>query len=250
VPNYEIVNNNIKLFNEFNIMKDKFYEEIKYKVSLHYIKKGIIRRIFFLDYKKNYELNEIQKEVIIGLLLGDGFLEKSSKSVNPRFCFEQSYPEKEVYLFYVFNFYKLLVSSFPSIITRKPDKRTGKVYKSLGFKTAAFSCLNEYYNLFYKDRKKVIPKSIDKLLTARGLAHWIMDDGSKNFYNQTILHKRAFTKEEVILLQNTLKKNFGLKSRLEEKVKNQWIIIINVRQTISLKEIVKPYMHESMVYKI
>jgi hypothetical protein len=48
-----------------------------------------------------------------------------------------------------------------------------------------------------------------------------MDDGSILYYNQTILHSRAFTKEDVILLQNALKVNFELKIRIEEKQTNQ-----------------------------
>ena len=42
-------------------------------------------------------------------------------------------------------------------------------------------CLNFYHELFYKDNIKVIPINLEKLLTARGLAYWIMDDGG-NLY--------------------------------------------------------------------
>ena len=40
-------------------------------------------------------------------------------------------------------------------------------------------CFNEYRELFYELNKKIVPENISKLLTARGLAFWIMDDGSK-----------------------------------------------------------------------
>lgn len=75
-------------------------------------------------------------------------------------------------------------------------------------------CLNKYYELFYKDKIKIVTKNIHELLTARGLAHWIMDDDGIGFYNQTILHTRAFTKEDLFILQNALKLNFKLKTRL------------------------------------
>jgi hypothetical protein len=48
-----------------------------------------------------------------------------------------------------------------------------------------------------------------------------MDDGGKSFYNQTILHTRAFKKEELEYIQNVLYSNFQLTSRLEEKTSNQ-----------------------------
>jgi hypothetical protein len=74
--------------------------------------------------------------------------------------------------------------------------------------------------------------------------------GGKSIYNQTILYTRSFSKDEVIILQDVLRTNFKLKSRIEEKVNNQWVIYIPVKQEYSLKDIVKPYMHESMLYKI
>lgn len=62
--------------------------------------------------------------------------------------------------------------------------------------------------MFYKDNIKIIAKNIAELLTPRGLAYWIMDDGSLSKHYQIILHTRAFKKDDVILLQNALKKNF------------------------------------------
>lgn len=90
-----------------------------------------------------------------------------------------------------------------------------------------------------------------------------MDDGGKSVYNQTILHTRFFKKEEVEYLQTVLNKNFELitslrlaqqagasSAILEEKTENQWVIYIPVRQKIKLKDIVGPYMHISMLYKV
>ena len=130
--------------------------------------------------------------------------------------------------------------------------RTGKVYNSIRFSTLSLPCLNNYYELFYKDGRKIIPNNISELLTARGLAYLIMDDGGKSHYGQTILHTRFYTKLEVELLQETLLKNFGLTSRLEEKSKDQWILYIQVRQDVKnkLSNLVKPYMHDSMMYKL
>ena len=78
-----------------------------------------------------------------------------------------------------------------------------------------------------------------------------MDDGGKSVYNQTILHTRSFRTEEVEYLQLVLDKNFGLRTRLEEKKPNPGGIYIPVRQDkVKLKNIVGPYMHENMLYKV
>ena len=77
-----------------------------------------------------------------------------------------------------------------------------------------------------------------------------MDDGGISVYKQTILHTRAYTYDDVNYIQSVLQKNFSLVTRLEEKKKGQWVIYIPLKQKISLKEIVGPYMIESMWYKI
>ena len=85
-----------------------------------------------------------------------------------------------------------------------------------------------------------------------------MDDGSKIYPTQNALHTLSYTYSEVLLLQQALYSNFKLKSSLFEKTDNQWIIIIptpastqltlgrvgaEVKQEVSLKEIVLPYLH-------
>lgn len=205
---------------------------------------------FTSEYRKNHKLTLEQEEALIGIMLGDGYLERKKSTHNTRLCLEQAYPKNENYLFSLFDLFKSLTISRPKVIIRKPDKRTNKFYKSIAFKTSAMFCLNKYHELFYKDKIKIVPKNIHELLTARGLAYWIMDDGGIGFYNQTILHTRAFTKEDLFLLQNALKLNFKLKTRLEMKKENQWVIIIPVKQEVPLKDIVEIYMHSDMTYKI
>jgi hypothetical protein len=55
-----------------------------------------------------------------------------------------------------------------------------------------------------------------------------MDDGGKSVYNQTILHTRAFSKEEIRYIQSVLSENFCLKTRIEEKKKDQWAVLLIV----------------------
>lgn len=62
-----------------------------------------------------------------------------------------------------------------------------------------------------------------------------MDDGGKSVHNQTILHTRSFSKQDVEYLGLVLNKNFGLRTRLEEKKPNQWVIYIPVRQNSEKK---------------
>lgn len=81
-----------------------------------------------------------------------------------------------------------------------------------------------------------------------------MDDGSKSIHGQTKIHTESFSKAEIESLQRVLKTKFNLNTRIEQRAKdkrkNQWVIYIPVTQEVPLKNIVEPYMHKSMLYKI
>nr|QVG61583.1 hypothetical protein [Rhizoctonia sp.] len=126
----------------------------------------------------------------------------------------------------------------------------GKVYSQMRFATLAFPCFNVFHDMFYEGNLKIIPLNIASFLTPRALAFWVMDDGGKGSYNETILHTNSYRLEEVKLLQKVLMDNFSIETRLIQKRENQWLICIPVKQQPVLRSIVTPYMHYSMLYKI
>lgn len=132
------------------------------------------------EYKESYQLTQEQKEYLIGLILGDLFIEKGKRSLNARLRFEQSIIHKD-YLMFLYDLFKPLTNMLPKIQIRKPDSRTGKQYNSIRFATLAMPCLNFYHDLFYYKENfkfiKKVPSNICELLSARALAFLIMDDG-------------------------------------------------------------------------
>jgi hypothetical protein len=205
------------------------------------------------EYKDSYKLNVEQEESLIGLTLGDVSIEKSKNSLNARIRFEQSVIHEE-YLMFLYQLFEPLTNMTPKVQIRKPDSRTEKQYKSIRFATLSMPCINYYHELFYLKENskwiKKVPLNICDIFTARALAFFIMDDGGKGSSNETILHTRAFKKFEFNLLRKALEVNFDLHSRLIEKYSNQWVIVIPAKENKKLNEIVKPYMHDSMLYKI
>lgn len=126
----------------------------------------------------------------------------------------------------LYEIFKDLTGTPPRIHTRKPDKRTNKVYQTIAFKSLRNTSLNYYYDLFYKydetnKRYKVVPYNIKELLNARALAYWIMDDGGIDAFKATILNTDSFSINDIILLQIALKDNFKLRTRLIKKRKEQ-----------------------------
>jgi hypothetical protein len=200
--------------------------------------------------KLSVELTSTQKEVLVGSLLGDAYIERGKPTHNSRLRFDQTFPNHASYLTWLYITFHSLCGKGPSVVIRKADKRTGNVYSQMQMKTLAFPCLNVYHDMWYRSGKKVVPSCIGELLTPLALAVWVMDDGGKGSNGETNLHTRSFTLEEVKLLQEALMANFSLRTRLIEKVPGQWIIVIPIRQVRPLKDIIGPYMHRSMAHKI
>jgi ubiquinol-cytochrome c reductase cytochrome b subunit len=110
-------------------------------------------------------------------------------------------------------------------------------------------------------RIKVLPSIVGEYLSPLALAIWIMDDGGK-VSGGLKLSTNNFTEEEVLLLRNILNKKFGLKvtiqsagvkrfNHLSEEVnKNQYILYVSKTSMSHLIEIVGPYLHPSMKYKL
>ena len=90
-----------------------------------------------------------------------------------------------------------------------------------------------------------MPQNIFELLTPISIAYWIMDDGGRcgsGFHFAT----NAFSTEEVNLLAKVLQDKFGLKCSVHSRNR----IYIWASSTEQLANIVRPYVHSSMEYKI
>lgn len=140
----------ILYFNYTNLL---FISKEFYKYISNYTK---ISR-FSKQYKQEYELTQEQRYSIIGIMLADGSLERGKPTFNTRLRIDHTYPEKEQYVLRVYTLFASLIANEPVIIPRKPDIRTGKVYKSIYIRTLNFPCLNKYHDIFYKDKIKVVP---------------------------------------------------------------------------------------------
>lgn len=208
---------------------------------------------FSVKYKNKYELTQEQKEALIGIMLADGHLERSKPSHNSRFRVEHTYPEQESYVFSIKILFASLIKMEPTIIVRKADPRTGKVYKSIYIRTLMFPCLNFYHDLFYQGKIKIVPSNLQDLLTPRGLAHIIMGDGF--IYNDVIwLCTESFTKSEQELIITVLESKFGIKAAVNKRISSTGVIGYRIRVSKKsrnkLIKVVLPYFIPEMLYKL
>jgi len=128
------------------------------------------------------------------------------------------------------------------------DKRSNTKYQSSSFTTLSLPCFNVFRELFYFKGKKIVPKNIDELLTYRGLAYWIMDDGS--IQNKGLhLNIYSFSDEDVELLLKTLRVKFLLKCSIHKhKAGNR--IYIWEESMKALRISLFEYTHKDMLYKM
>ncbi len=121
-----------------------------------------------------YELPDLQKSIIFGLLLSDGWLTfSSSASKNARLGFSQSF-DKFAYFWPVFNSLSHYCGSYPYLRIRD---RKGIYNFSLAFFTRSLPCFTKLHKQFYVNGVKFIPEDIYNMLDPVALTHWICGDG-------------------------------------------------------------------------
>jgi len=152
------------------------------------------------------------KEILTGILLSDGHLQRRSEKGNVRFMFNQSGKlNKRPYFELVYSLFKFYCSKDSEYYERIwKTKETDEEYSSVSFATMELPCFTEIYPFWYLNRKKRVPLNIKELLTPVGLAHWIMGDGSKQ--NKGLhLSVYAFTPKDIKLLLDVLETKFNFK---------------------------------------
>ena len=154
-------------------------------------------------------LSQRQKEIIVGTLLGDGYLEHDGFKAS-RLQIKQSERKKD-YVLWLYNELKDLVRTPP-----KQRKDNNQWY----FSTRSLVELDFFRNLFYWSGKKSVPSTIKELpFSSLSLAVWFMDDGSLDYrvkYHYSFSFSTdSFSEPDVRLLQELLFEKFGVKSNIQ-----------------------------------
>ena len=197
------------------------------------------------EYKKSLKLNQKQKEVLVGLLLGDGHLATQNGGRTYALKIEHSVKQR-AYVDWLYELYKKWVRTPPQI-----KYREGEPF-SYYFSTYAHGAFRFYGQQFYLNGKKVVPHLIGKLLTPLGLAIWFMDDGSlKSQRHKTfIIHAIGYEKRELEQLQSVLLGKFGIKTNLHRQKKIYWRLYVYSESAERFREHTEKYILPSMGYKL
>lgn len=193
------------------------------------------------------EISELANQVILGSLLGDGSIIR--KRTNCQFSELHSTMQEE-YIKYKYDLLKKgglevklrYSEGCVSHIDGRPIKNNGRVY----LVSKVNQTFNKYREEWYAD-KKVVPDSVYKL-NGLGLAIWFMDDGTSNI-SSFYLSTQGFSYPCQEKLVDMMRKNFNIECHIH-KHKNTHILYIAARDKQRFIDIVKPYLCQSMNYKI
>ena len=197
--------------------------------------------------KKKLKLRAEQREILIGLLLGDAHLETQNQGRTYRLKIEQS-EQHRPYLFHLYALFREWILTPPR---RRLVKSSGRVSFNYCVQTVSHGALRFYAQQFYAGRRKIVPKLIHRWLTPRALTYWFMDDGSlKGSQSKgVIFNTQAFEKADVERLINAISENFGLKAK-KRKQKEGYQIYISGESFEEFSRLVEPFLLPEMAYKL
>lgn len=188
--------------------------------------------------------------IIYGTLLGDSHAEHRINGKGTRISFyqEANHAEYLLWLHSKFASQGYCNPVVPKIITRLSTG--GKIRNTIRFHTFTYSSFNYIHEDWYLNGIKFVPHNIETYLTPLALAVWIMDDGSRAGSGLK-LSTNSFTFEDTTRLVLNLNKLYGIKSSVQNAGHlNQYIIYIWSESMLKIRQLVKPYMVSSMLYKL
>ena len=194
----------------------------------------------------NYDILSI----ICGTLLGDAHTEFRPAGNGTRIGFYQEAHHSE-YLLWLHNLVAQLGYCNPVVPKIQTRLSTNGVLRYIiRFHTYTYTSLNTLYHEWYINGVKHVPQNIAEYLTPLALALWIMDDGARIQYGLKLC-TNSFTFADCTRLVEVLHNLYGIKSSVQSAgVENQYVIHIWSEAMPVVRELVRPYMVSSMLYKL
>src|SRR3989344_3848735 len=187
--------------------------------------------------RKNLELDvsDKQVEILVGCLLGDAYLTKLGK-----IQIEQSDKQEEYIKWKHQELASISYAGLKKVV--RYDKQDDRITKSYRFWTRQF--FKSWREKFYQGDRKVFPKELIRWFTPLSIAVWYMDDGCLSG-KQCTLSTESFdleSKEQLIQELNFLGVETTLGGNGKLRIRN--------RSLPKFFELIRPYIHISMTYKL
>src|SRR3989344_7131398 len=193
------------------------------------------------------ELTQQQIDVLVGTILGDGFLQKTGEK-NARLRLEHGDKQK-TYVLWKGSIFGRLFQGKPSYLERIHPK-SKETYKYCRWQSTATPAFGKWRKYFYPEGKKIIPSNIGDFLTHPiTLAVWYMDDGYFNKIDRnSLIYLGRITRIEAESLQKAINKNFGIGATIYDKKNKGFALFFGAEETKKLQVLIRPFIIESLHY--
>jgi hypothetical protein len=200
------------------------------------------------EYKVHLELSSVQRETLVGLLLGDACLETQNRGRTYRLKIEQC-ARQQAYVDHLYSLFEDWVLTPPAARTKRASNDS--VSANLAFQTVSHSAFRFYAQQFYVDGVKRVPELIHHWLTPRALSYWFMDDGSlKSSQSKgVILNTHCFERQDVERLAHSLSNLFGLQVK-PRRQSDGVQLYVSGRSFETFVALVDPYVIAEMRYNL
>lgn len=223
----------------------KCYSHLKYKGEI---------KILNENKDSNMSLSEIQNDLIIGSMLGDGCLTKNKTSKFPILKIERAIKDLE-YLKYEFNILSNMCRSGVKTYFSKELLKNGEKRESCYFITRSYSILDDFMKKWYPEGKKIVPQ--DLKLNSYIISIWLADDGwigihhKKQNLLRTVFATNGFSILECEMLANLLSNKYNEKFKVLKTSthSNQAVIACGHYATMIMYEDIKNAFPQSMQRK-
>lgn len=188
----------------------------------------------------------LQKQLLIGTLLGDGHITASNA-----YAASHSIKQKD-YLYHKLEILTTLcnkkVQENSVTVTHQGQPKTNT---TLHCTSGTNRYIAELKTIFYKNNRKLFPgEFLLNNLEIEGLAYWYMDDGNFHKKSSRIFTNCFFCLEQCVIKDFLLRK-FGIQAKINYNKKHKdYHISFSVKETKKLFSLIRPHTIPSMLYKV
>lgn len=187
------------------------------------------------------------KQILDGLMLGDGFLGMYQRNKNANFIYAGSHRIvavniKNIFLRNGFEFGPNNPKEKILSNTNNKFYKSNKEYYSYRVRTFNNEFLTKQYFRWYTNKIKIIPK--DLILTPLIVKHWYYGDGGLHYINHTTdsleFSTHCFSYDEILFLGNLLCKVTGIDKTRTSKNRKGYKLIVRKSQIPKLLQYIGP----------
>lgn len=194
-------------------------------------------------YVGNKSLTPEQVQVVIGTMLGDGYIPRT----NGRHTFMRISQCLAQEAYVVWKMEILGPWMRAGGIRYEVNKRWNVQLAACTYNHPVF---DHYREMFYPDGHKHVSIEILNMLEPLGLAVWFMDDGSYLTGRKCRIHTAGFTMDENRLIQTWFQDRWGIECKVGKISGGYPVLTFYADNFSKLSDLIKPHLLPSMQYKL